>query len=75
MYPIAFCSVLALGIFLERLWNLREKKIIPKDYLIEVEDTSKIRRSKIVHTFLFTLPFSQCNRFSTFCASFFIDLL
>jgi biopolymer transport protein ExbB len=45
MYPIAFCSVLALGIFLERLWNLREKKIIPKDYLIEVEDL--INRRKI----------------------------
>ncbi len=45
MYPIAFCSILALGIFLERLWNLREKKIIPKDFLIEVEDL--INRRKI----------------------------
>ncbi len=45
MYPIAFCSILALGIFLERLWNLRERKIIPKDFLIEVEDL--INRRKI----------------------------
>ena len=45
MYPIAFCSVLALGIFLERLWSLRERKIIPKDYLIAVEDL--IGRRKI----------------------------
>jgi biopolymer transport protein ExbB len=45
MYPIAFCSVLALGIFLERVWKLREKKIIPKDFLIEVEDL--ISRRKI----------------------------
>ena len=45
MYPIAFCSVLALGIFLERVWKLRGKKIIPKDFLIEVEDL--ISRRKI----------------------------
>jgi len=44
MYPIAFCSVLALGIFLERLWKLREKKVIPKDFLIEVEDLISRRK-------------------------------
>ena len=45
MVPIALCSVVALAIFLERLWSLRKAKVIPKDFLIEVEDL--IRREKI----------------------------
>jgi len=38
MYPIAFCSVIALGIFLERLFFLRRKRVIPRDFLIAIED-------------------------------------
>jgi biopolymer transport protein ExbB len=45
MIPIALCSVVALAIFLERLWSLRTNKVIPRDFLIEVEDL--IRREKI----------------------------
>jgi biopolymer transport protein ExbB len=38
MYPIAFCSIIALGIFLERIWVLRRRRVLPRDFLIEVED-------------------------------------
>ena len=38
MYPIAFCSIVALGIFLERLWALRRGKVIPRGFLMEVID-------------------------------------
>ena len=45
MYPIVFCSVVALAIFMERLWVLRRKLIIPKDFIIKVEDL--VQRNKI----------------------------
>jgi biopolymer transport protein ExbB len=45
MYPIIFCSVVALAIFLERLWVLRRKLIIPKDFIIKVENL--VQRNKI----------------------------
>jgi biopolymer transport protein ExbB len=38
MYPIAFCSIIAVGIFLERMWVLRRMRVLPRDFLIEVED-------------------------------------
>ena len=38
MYPIAFCSIIAVGIFLERIWVLRRRRVLPRDFLIEVED-------------------------------------
>ena len=38
MYPIAFCSIIAVGIFLERMWVLRRGHVLPRDFLIEVED-------------------------------------
>ena len=38
MYPIAFCSIVALGVFLERLWSLRKKKVIPQEFLMEIVD-------------------------------------
>ncbi|MBW2037998.1 MAG: MotA/TolQ/ExbB proton channel family protein [Deltaproteobacteria bacterium] len=38
MYPIALCSIVAVGIFLERIWVLRISRVIPRDFLIEVED-------------------------------------
>jgi biopolymer transport protein ExbB len=38
MYPIAFCSIIAVGIFLERMWVLRHRRVLPRDFLIEVED-------------------------------------
>jgi biopolymer transport protein ExbB len=38
MYPIAFCSIIAVAIFLERMWVLRRGRVLPRDFLIEVED-------------------------------------
>ena len=45
MYPILLCSITALAIFIERLWNLRRVKVLPLDLVNEVEDL--IRREKI----------------------------
>ena len=41
MYPIIFCSIVALAIFLERLWVLRRKHIIPLDFIDNVEGLLK----------------------------------
>ncbi len=37
MYPILLCSITALAIFIERLWNLRWKLVIPQDFIGDVE--------------------------------------
>ncbi len=41
MYPIIFCSIVALAIFLERLWVLRRKNIIPQNFINNVEGLLK----------------------------------
>ena len=45
MYPILFCSVLSLAIFLERLWALRKKMILPTDFISRVEEL--VERDKV----------------------------
>jgi biopolymer transport protein ExbB len=45
IYPIIFCSIVALAVFLERLWVLRRKSILPPDFIRNVEDL--IRKQKI----------------------------
>ncbi len=45
MYPILFCSVLSLAIFLERLWALRKKMILPADFISKVEEL--VERDKV----------------------------
>ncbi len=45
MYPILLCSITALAIFIERLWNLRWKHVIPREFIGDVEQL--IRREKI----------------------------
>lgn len=37
MVPIGFCSVIALGVFLERVWSLQRNKVLPPRFL-EVAD-------------------------------------
>jgi len=44
MYPIILCSIIALGIFLERLWVLRRKSVIPVNFIRSVEDQLKKRK-------------------------------
>lgn len=46
MVPISFCSVLALGIVLERLFNLRHRRIVRMDILQRVEE---LLREKKIH--------------------------
>ena len=45
MYPILFCSVVSLAIFMERVWILRRKLIIPKNFIVKVEEL--VKRNKI----------------------------
>jgi biopolymer transport protein ExbB len=45
MYPIAFCSVAAIGIFLERIWALRRRNVNPPDFMEHIEDL--LRKNKI----------------------------
>jgi biopolymer transport protein ExbB len=51
MYPILLCSITALAIFIERLWNLRRAQVIPRDLVSNVEDL--IRREKIHEAAMF----------------------
>jgi len=41
MYPIIFCSIVALALFLERLWVLRRKHIIPEHFIQQVGELLK----------------------------------
>lgn len=41
MYPIVFCSIIALGVFFERLWVLRRNYIIPEGFMRTVEQLLK----------------------------------
>jgi biopolymer transport protein ExbB len=35
--PIGICSIVSLGVFLERLWSLQRSKIIPEAFISKVE--------------------------------------
>lgn len=37
MHPILLCSIISLAIFMERLWSLRRKKVIPESILPKIE--------------------------------------
>lgn len=41
MYPILLCSVIALAIFLERLWVLRRSQVLPEELIRNVEELLK----------------------------------
>ena len=45
MYPIILCSIFGLAVFLERLWVLRRKPIIPTEFIRNIEDL--LRKQKI----------------------------
>ncbi|MFZ7111082.1 MAG: MotA/TolQ/ExbB proton channel family protein [Desulfatiglandales bacterium] len=44
IYPIILCSIIALGVFLERLWLLRRSRVIPKDFVFNVEELLKKKK-------------------------------
>lgn len=37
MHPILLCSIISLAIFMERLWSLRRKRVIPESILPKIE--------------------------------------
>jgi biopolymer transport protein ExbB len=41
MYPIILCSIIALAVFLERLWVLRRRQILPPEFIRNVEELLK----------------------------------
>lgn len=41
MYPIILCSIVAVAVFLERLWALRRKQIIPESFIRNVKELLK----------------------------------
>jgi biopolymer transport protein ExbB len=45
MYPILLCSITALAIFLERVWNLRRPRVLPLEFVCDVEEL--IRKGSI----------------------------
>ena len=45
MYVIAFSSVLALGVFLERMWSLRRSRVLPRALTVEV--AALVRAGKV----------------------------
>jgi biopolymer transport protein ExbB len=45
MYPIILCSVISLAIFINRLWALRRKQVIPPELIYEIED--RVKKGKI----------------------------
>lgn len=44
MYPILLCSITAVAIFLERVWNLRRAYVVPEDFVSEIENLVANRR-------------------------------
>ncbi|MPZ76668.1 MAG: MotA/TolQ/ExbB proton channel family protein [Deltaproteobacteria bacterium] len=38
MYPILLCSITALAIFFERMWNLRWGRVVPGGFVHEIEE-------------------------------------
>jgi biopolymer transport protein ExbB len=45
MYPIILCSVIGLSVFIDRLWTLRRSKIIPPEFVNQIEE--KVKAHKI----------------------------
>jgi biopolymer transport protein ExbB len=41
MYPIILCSIIALAVFLERLWVLRRRQILPPEFVRKIEELLK----------------------------------
>lgn len=46
MYPIILCSVIALAVFLERMWYLRRAEINTEEFMEDIAQT--LRRNKIM---------------------------
>ena len=50
MYPIILCSIIAVAVFIERIWTLRRNRIIPPEFVSQIEEKVKAHRiSEAVH--------------------------
>ena len=38
MYPIALCSIVGVGLCLERAWVLRRSRVLPQNFLLQIND-------------------------------------
>ena len=45
MYPIILISIIAIAVFIERLWTLRRNNIIPPEFIRQIEE--KVKAHKI----------------------------
>ncbi len=43
--PIGLCSIVALGVFLERLWTLQRHRIIPDEFIDKIESLIQEQRT------------------------------
>jgi len=61
--PIILCSIIGLAVFLERLWVLRRRTIIPTEFIRNIEDL--LRKQKIAgsHLPLRAKRLLHCPRF------------
>ena len=51
MVPIGLCSLIALAVFMERLWALRASRVVPRAFCIElVELARRIGRDQVENT-------------------------
>ncbi len=64
MYPIVLCSIIALAVFLERLWVLRRSRIIPPEFVRAVEE--QIQKNRIPEAL------SLCQKDSSSIAKIFL---
>jgi biopolymer transport protein ExbB len=44
MYVIALASVVALGVFIERMWSLRRSQVAPRELILEVQELVRSKR-------------------------------
>lgn len=44
MIPLGFCAILSMAIVLERLWNLKENKVFPVQFLDEIKSLLNQRK-------------------------------
>jgi biopolymer transport protein ExbB len=56
MYPIVFCSIVALATFLERMWSLRVDRVVPAGFCVEVVERLKQQRYDDALTLCKTRP-------------------
>jgi biopolymer transport protein ExbB len=60
MWPLFACSIIALAIIIERLFSLRQGKIIPKELIEEVERLIRIGRLYDIEQLLNKNPSPMC---------------